>query len=60
MSRWDHEAAKQLGYPEDYLNWYEGYYKPRVNENAVGVDKAIQSGGRLEQSSVSSKRWRMR
>lgn len=41
MSIWDNEAAKAQGYPEDYLNWYAGYYKPKLGENAVGVDKAI-------------------
>jgi hypothetical protein len=41
MGRWDYEQAKSLGYPEDYLAWYYGTYKPRMGWNSVGLENGI-------------------
>ena len=35
MGLWDFENAKQTGYPEDFLNWYHGTYKPQAGETPL-------------------------
>ncbi|MDR3564790.1 MAG: polymorphic toxin type 44 domain-containing protein [Negativicutes bacterium] len=41
MGLWEVENAAQAGYPEDYLNWYYGTYKPQTGENAVSLGDAF-------------------
>lgn len=41
MGRWDYDAANEKGYPEDYLTWYWGTYKPLVGDDPVGLEHGI-------------------